>query len=90
MHNSIKNRIDRSLQVRLDKGSGFYRHKRFGHILTSIIRNILIKMSTILWVFENLFFNHYLPKDNDVVVDLGTGYGDEVLYVAVQSKILPI
>ena len=86
LYNSIKKRIDRLLQVKFDKGSGFYRHKRFGKYVYIRHPKHLAKEADILWVCENLFFSHYLPKDNDVVVDLGTGYGDEALYVAARSK----
>lgn len=85
LYNSIKKRIDRLLQVRFDKGSGFYRHKRFGKDVYIRHPKHLAKVSDILWVCESLFFKHYLPKDNDVVVDLGAGYGDEALYIADKS-----
>lgn len=85
-YNSIKKRIDRLTKVEFDKGSGFYRHKRFGKYLYIRHPKHLAKESDILWVCKNLFFNHYLPRDNDVVVDLGAGYGDEALYMAAKSK----
>ena len=85
LYNSIKKRIDRLLQVRFDKGSGFYRHKRFGKYVYIRHPKHLAKVSDIIWVCESLFFKNYLPKDNDVVVDLGVGYGDEALYIGDKS-----
>ncbi|MFV2055997.1 MAG: FkbM family methyltransferase [Thiohalomonadales bacterium] len=84
-YNSIKKRIDRLLLVNFDKGSGFYRHKRFGKYLYIRHPKHLAKERDILWVCENLFFHHYLPKGDDVVVDLGAGYGDEALYIVNKS-----
>lgn len=73
------------MQVEFDKKTGFYRHKRFGQYVYIRHKTHLAKESDILWVCENLFFHHYCPKGNDVVVDLGAGYGDEALYLARQS-----
>ena len=73
------------MQVEFDKSTGFYRHKRFGKFVYIRHPTHLAKESDILWVCENLFFHHYLPKQDDVVVDLGAGYGDEAIYVAQKS-----
>lgn len=86
LYNSIKKRVDRLSQVRFDKSSGFYRYKRFGKYVYIRHPKHLAKMSDIMWVCENLFFKHYLPKDNDVVVDLGAGYGEEALYISEKSN----
>lgn len=85
LYNSIKKRIDRLLQVEFDKTTGFYRHRRFGKYVYIRHPTHLAKESDILWVCENLFFHHYLPANDDVVVDLGAGYGDEALYIAEKS-----
>lgn len=85
LYNSIKKRIDRLLKVRFDKETGFYRHKRFGKYVYIRHSTHLAKDADILWLCENLFFHYYLPKDDDVVVDLGAGYGDEALYIAERS-----
>ena len=85
LYNSIKKRIDRLLQVEFDKTTGFYRHKRFGKFVYIRHPTHLAKESDILWSCEKLFFRHYLPKGEDVVVDLGAGYGDEAIYVAERS-----
>lgn len=85
LYNSIKKRVDRLLNVRFDKETGFYRHKRFGKWVFIRHPTHLAGDDGILWLCENLFFHHYLPKGDDVVVDLGAGYGDEALYVASKS-----
>lgn len=85
LYNSIKKRIDRLLKVKFDKVTGFYRHKRFGKDVYIRYPSHLAKDDDVLWLCKNLFFHHYLPKDNDVVVDLGAGYGDEALYIAEKS-----
>ena len=73
------------MQVEFDKTTGFYRHKRFGKWLYIRHPKHLSKEQDILWVCENLFFHYYMPENNDVVVDLGAGYGDEALYIAKRS-----
>lgn len=73
------------MYVEFDKATGFYRHRRFGKYVYIRHRTHLERESDILWACENLFFHYYLPKNNDVVVDLGAGYGDEALYVADKS-----
>ncbi len=83
--NSIRKRVERLTQVRFDRNTGFYRHKRFGRDVFIRYPTHLARESDILWVCENLFFRHYLPVDGDVVVDLGAGYGDEALYVAARA-----
>ena len=85
LYNSIRKRFGRLFLVEFDKETGFYRHKRFGKYVYIRHRSHLAEESGILWLCENLFFYNYLPKDNDVVVDLGAGYGDEALYVASKS-----
>lgn len=83
--NSITKRLDRWLKVEFDKESGFYKHKRFGKYVYIRHPGHIAKESDILWVCENLFFKHYLPSGDDVVVDLGAGYGDEAIYVYERS-----
>lgn len=82
---SIKKRIDWLAHVEFDRKTGFYRYKRFGkYIYIRHPRHFLPEKAN-LWYCEKLFFHHYMPKDNDVVVDLGAGYGDEAIYVASRS-----
>jgi len=79
---SIKKRIDWLMHVEFDKRTGFYRYKRFGkYIYIRHPRHFLPEKAN-LWYCEKLFFHYYMPKDNDVVVDLGAGYGEEAVYVA--------
>ena len=73
------------MQVEFDKATGFYRHKRFGRYVYIRHPTHLAKESDIVWSCEKLFFYHYLPQGDDVVVDLGAGYGDEAIYVAERS-----
>ncbi|WP_455202868.1 FkbM family methyltransferase, partial [Kaarinaea lacus] len=40
----------------------------------------------IRWLCENIIYKHYLPSDEDQVVDLGVGYGDEAIYLKHRSK----
>lgn len=79
---SIKKRINWLVHVRFDKKTGFYRYKRFGkYIYIRHPRHFLDEKSN-KWYCEELFFHYYMPKNNDVVVDLGAGYGEEAVYIA--------
>lgn len=84
IYNSVIKRLNR-FRVWFDKNTGFYCHKRFGKLVYIRHPKHYAKNSDITWVCEKLFYNYYLPKDNDVVVDLGAGYGDEALYLADKS-----
>ncbi|MDH5612956.1 MAG: FkbM family methyltransferase [Gammaproteobacteria bacterium] len=82
IYNSIRKRTDKFFRVKFDKITGFYRHDRFGKYVYIRHPSHLAKDDDILWRCEKLFFNYYQPKNDDVVVDLGAGYGDEALYIA--------
>ncbi|MCK4706211.1 MAG: FkbM family methyltransferase [Gammaproteobacteria bacterium] len=85
IRNSIKKRVDRLLKVKFDKETGFYRHQRFGKWVYVRHPTHLAGDDGILWLCNHLFFHNYLPKNNDVVVDLGAGYGDEAIFLAGKS-----
>ena len=89
LYNIFQKWINR-FRVKLDKKTGFYLHKRFGKNVYIRYPSHCVKKSDILWCCEKLFFCNYLPKDNDVVIDIGAGYGDEALYLAEESPIRPI
>lgn len=45
------------------------------------------------WLNKQVYFSHYMPKGNDVYVDVGCGYGHELVFIAKKSpnvKILGI
>ena len=82
---SIKKRIDWKLHVTFDKKTGFYRYKRKkGFIYIRYPRHYLDSKFN-EWLCNNLYYYHYMPKGTDTVVDLGTGYGEEALYLHDQS-----
>ena len=37
------------------------------------------------WLNTQVYFSHYMPKKNDVYVDIGSGYGHELVYIAKNS-----
>ena len=38
-----------------------------------------------MWLCEKIFFHYYRPSSDDVVVDLGAGYGEEAVYLSTFS-----
>ena len=82
---SIIKRIDWKLNVSFDKKTGFYRYKRKkGFIYIRYPRHYLDNISN-EWLCNNLYYYYYMPTNNNTVVDLGTGYGEEALYLHDQS-----
>ena len=81
MFKSIKKRYHWLTKVHFDKQSGFYCYERFGKkIFIRYPRHFLTEKDN-KWLCENIFFHYYLPKNNDQVVDLGAGYGEEAVYL---------
>lgn len=85
MFKSLKKRYNWLTKVHFDKQSGFYCYKRFGKkIFIRYPRHFLTEKDN-KWLCENIFFHYYLPKNNDQVVDLGAGYGEEAVYLSHKS-----
>jgi FkbM family methyltransferase len=42
-------------------------------------------LDMIEWQNKEVYFSHYMPSGNDVCVDIGSGYGHELVYVAKNS-----
>lgn len=82
---SIKKRLNWFQHVSFDKETGFYRFKRFGHNIYIRHPRHYTEGKTLSWYCENIIFHHYHPTANDVVLDLGAGYGEEAIYLAAQS-----
>lgn len=81
MIKSIKKRYNWLKYVKFDKATGFYNYERYGKkIFIRYPRHFLTAKDN-KWLCENLFFHYYLPKDNEQVVDLGAGYGEEAVYL---------
>lgn len=82
MFRSIIKRYNWLTKVRFDKGSGFYYFKRYGkNIFIRYPRHFFPEKDN-KWSCENLFFHYYLPTNDDQVVDLGVGYGEEAAYLS--------
>jgi FkbM family methyltransferase len=82
---SVKKRIDWAKNVKFDNRTGFFRYLKYGHQLYIRHPRHFVRDDVTDWVCEKVFFRYYLPGNNDVVVDLGAGYGDEALYLAQRS-----
>lgn len=39
------------------------------------------KINTIEWVCSEIYYKYYIPGDDETVVDIGTGYGHEILWL---------
>jgi len=82
---SVQKRIDWAKNVKFDNRTGFFRYRKYGHHLYIRHPRHFVRDVVTDWVCEKIFFHHYLPGNDDVVVDLGAGYGDEALYLAQRS-----
>ena len=85
MIKSIKKRLNWLTKVHFDKQSGFYCYERFGKKIFIRYPRHFLTEKTNKWLCENIFFHYYLPKNNDQVVDLGAGYGEEAVYLSHKS-----
>lgn len=82
MFKSIKKRFIWLKNVRFDKRTGFFKYKQFGKDIYIRYPRHYSREQDITWLCENIFFHYYLPKDNEQVIDLGAGYGDEAAYLS--------
>jgi FkbM family methyltransferase len=79
---SAKKRLQWLLNVKFDQGTGFCRYSRYGkNIYIRHPRHFLTESKN-SWLCESIFFKHYLPGNEDVVVDLGAGYGEEAVWLS--------
>jgi FkbM family methyltransferase len=82
---SIKKRFHWLVNVKFDKSSGFYTYERYGHTIYIRHKRHFKNKAELEWECTHLFFHYYLPKNDDVVVDLGAGYGEEATYIFSKS-----
>lgn len=82
LYKSVEKRINWAANVDFDKITGFYRYQRFGKYIYIRHPRHFLKENDLLWLCENIFFHHYKPTNDDVVVDLGAGYGEEAVYLS--------
>jgi len=81
---SLEKRINWALNVSYDKSVGFFRYNRLdGKVFIRHPRHYETEKDT-QWLCDNLYYHYYIPRDGDVVVELGAGYGEEAVYL--QSK----
>ncbi len=85
IHKSIEKRLNWTLHVSFDKATGFYRYKRFEKFIYIRRHRHFLREKDLLWTCENLFFHHYRPSNDDIVLDLGAGYGEEAVYLSTYS-----
>lgn len=84
-YKSLEKRINWAIHVEFDKATGLYRYKRFGKYIYIRHPRHFLKEKDALWVCKNVYFHYYQPTSEDVVVDLGAGYGEEAVYIASRS-----
>lgn len=78
---SIKKRLNLFRDLTYCKEVGFYKYNRFnGEIYVRHPKHYVNKTQN-TWVCENVYYKHYEPKGEDVVVDIGAGYGEEAVYL---------
>ncbi len=65
--------------VQRDRKTGLLYYKRYGtKIYVKSRSHFTLEIDD---VYRNIFFAHYCPRGDDVVVDIGAGYGEEAAYL---------
>ena len=82
IYKSIEKRINWAANVEFDTATGFFRYKRFDEYIYIRHPRHFLKKPDLLWLCEKVFFHYYCPSNNDVVIDLGAGYGEEAAYIS--------
>ena len=85
LYKSVEKRVNWATHVRFDNSTGFYRYKRFGKYIYIRHPRHFLKRKDLLWRCEKIFYHYYRPANDDVVVDLGAGYGEEAVYLSTFS-----
>lgn len=80
--NKIIRKISRTLRIKQDKTLGHYYVwlKELNQQITYKKRKHAQDEADLHWLVNSLYFKHYFPTADDVVVDFGAGYGEEMLY----------
>lgn len=78
---SSKKRLNWLKHVSFDKSSGFYKYRRFDKSIYIRHPRHYLDFKQHAWCCENIFFYHYCPNNNDTVLDLGAGYGEESVWL---------
>ncbi len=78
---SIKKRLNWLRYVSFDKNTGFYRYKRNGQYTYIRHPRHFAEEKMIAWACNELYFHYYRPSKDDVILDLGAGYGEEAAYL---------
>ncbi|MCW8900391.1 MAG: hypothetical protein OQK95_06965, partial [Gammaproteobacteria bacterium] len=78
---SIKKRYNWLTKVRFDKKSGFYFYLQYGKRIYIRHPRHFLPESDICYLCETILFHYYTPSNEDFIVDLGVGYGDEAVYL---------
>jgi FkbM family methyltransferase len=78
----IRSRID----THRDPVTGFLYQNCFGRRVFLRSRRDYLDPETLKWLCEDLYFRCYTPSRNDVIVDVGAGYGHEAFYAISKSR----
>ena len=86
IYKSIKKRYRWLTKIFFDKNKGFYKYQRFGKTIYIRHPRHYMEEKANIWYCEKVVYFHYVPQPNDVVVDLGAGYGEEAIFLARNGK----
>lgn len=79
---STQKRFNWLVNVRFDRATGFFKYSRYNkNIFIRHPRHFLPEAEN-AWLCESIFFKYYRPQNDDVVVDLGAGYGEEAVWLS--------
>lgn len=78
---SIRKRYDWWQHVRFDRAVGFYKYALLGKAVYIRHPRHYVPPKMTDWVCRELYFRHYVPKDQDTVLDFGAGYNEEGVWL---------
>lgn len=83
--NNLKKRYLRLTEVKFDKSTGFYKYNRFSKNIYIRHPKHFLEEKDHVWLCKKIFFKYYMPHNDDFVLDLGAGYGEEACFLHAKS-----
>ena len=68
--------------IRIKHYNGLWQHNTAYFKLLDFHPKYTMKNSALDWVFNDIYFKHYKPKNGDICIDVGSGIGTETLFMS--------
>lgn len=87
--NKVTKKLRRLYQYQFDMSfdtqTGLYKYPLYGSDVFVKYKHDLLERKEHIWKCSEIYFKGYTPKTDDVIFDLGAGYGEEAVYLADRS-----